>query len=131
MSQYNNIINIYDALVGVSDQMHEEHNTLEPGFNSCLFILHNALKNFEGINLHIENRNLRERVKTLESLEYEPPRIYDLNRKIKELSKQVVDLKNEIGSYKKAKCKMPVEILQEQDLINILENGFSNNDLIS
>lgn len=62
MSQYTNIIHIYDSLVEISDELHESNDPDTKGFDKALFMLCHALKKFEGINLHIENRNLKKRL---------------------------------------------------------------------
>lgn len=62
MSHYNNIIKIYDRMVEVSDQLHESNDPDTKGFDKAIFMLCHALKQFEGINLHIENRNLKKRL---------------------------------------------------------------------
>lgn len=62
MDTYNSIIDIYDRLVSVSDEMHESNDPDTKGFDRAIFMLCHALKQFEGINLHIENRNLKKRL---------------------------------------------------------------------
>lgn len=64
MSQYNNFIEIYDTLVDVSTKLHEGKDPDAKGFDKALYMLNYALKKVDGINLHIENRNLSPKVKT-------------------------------------------------------------------
>lgn len=62
MSQYTNIIQIYDRMISVNDELHEANDPHAKGFNMACLTLFHALKSFEGVNLHIENRNLKKRL---------------------------------------------------------------------
>lgn len=64
--EYNTIIDIYDRLVDVSNKLHEDFDFDAHGFDKCLFVFQNALKRYEAINIHIENKNLRNKVEVLQ-----------------------------------------------------------------
>lgn len=62
--EYNNLLDIYDKLVDISNQKHAEFDFNVVGFDEALFILHYALKHYVPINLHIDNRNLQRQLST-------------------------------------------------------------------
>lgn len=57
--EYNNLLDIYDRMVDVSNQLHEEHSFDCVGFDRALFTLRHALLQYVPVNLHLENRNLK------------------------------------------------------------------------
>lgn len=97
MSNYRTIIDIYDRLVDISDQMHEQNDPLEKGFNACLFIMHNALKESDWINLHIENKNLSKRLETVRAMVAFPDQNIKEHLKLEdELRLEIRQLKNKL-----------------------------------
>lgn len=67
--EYNNIISIYDRLVDVSNQLHDEKSPLVEGFDKALFTFQYALRNYVPVNLHLENNRLKRQLKDLEILQ--------------------------------------------------------------
>ncbi len=57
--EYNNILDIYDRLVDVSTQLHSDFDFDSVGFDKALYLLQYALKQYVPINLHLENRDLK------------------------------------------------------------------------
>lgn len=66
MTEYNNILDIYDRLVDVSNQLHDENSTDVKGFDSALFTFQYALKQYQSLNLHIANKSLTRQLETAE-----------------------------------------------------------------
>lgn len=64
--EYNTIIQIYDRLVDVSNQLHNEHSFDTIGYDKALFTLQYALKKYQSINLHIVNKRLLRQLETAE-----------------------------------------------------------------
>lgn len=62
--EYNNILDIYDNLVDVSDKLHAEYDFDAKGFDKAIFTLKYALQHYAQINLHIDNRNLQRQLST-------------------------------------------------------------------
>lgn len=58
INQYENILTIFERLADVSDKMVDENDPDAKGFIKCLYTLQYALKKFEGINFHLENKRL-------------------------------------------------------------------------
>lgn len=54
----NNILDIYDKLYKASDNIMGETVDYNRGFQDCVYLLKRALKKYEHINLHIDNKNL-------------------------------------------------------------------------
>lgn len=124
MSSYQNIIDIYDTIVEVSDQLHEAKDPDLKGFDKALFMLHHALKNFEGINMHLENRKLVHQVKTHEKHLTGVINAYQAQQyKLQQYKNKIAQLEKSLSERKKpCPCTQ-----QEKDLKNISEMGFSNN----
>lgn len=57
--EYENLLDIYDRMVEISDRKHAEFDFNVVGYDEALFILHHALKHYVPINLNIANRNLQ------------------------------------------------------------------------
>lgn len=104
MTHYNNIIQIYDRMVEVSDQLHERNDPDTKGFDKALFMLCHALKQFEGINLHIENRNLTNRLDAVRGMiGFRDANIKEHLKLEDELRLEVRQLKNNLKVYEDEK----------------------------
>lgn len=105
--EYNTIIDIYDRLVEVSAKLHEDFDFDAHGFDKCIFVLHNALKRYEAINLHIDNKNLRNQIADLKGKYDEflsgKLRISERNKELVEennkLSQQLKSANGQLSSY--------------------------------
>lgn len=65
--EYNNILDIYDRMVDVSNQLHDEHSFDSVGFDRALFTLRHALLQYAPINLHISNKSLTRQLEIAEN----------------------------------------------------------------
>lgn len=131
MSTYTSIIEIYDRLVTVSDELHEAKDPLERGFNACLLILHDKLKELDNINLHVENRNLKKKIHNLECaidrLDENKHDVFIENKALKIENMQLKAHVKSIKSNQQIKAKVcsnmnKVEIDFETRLINFYIN---------
>lgn len=58
MSEYENIIDIYERMCEVSDKMHNQFDLDVLGFDKCMYTFQYALKQYSPLNLHLENKRL-------------------------------------------------------------------------
>lgn len=102
MTPTNNIIDIYEHLYKASDNLAGENIEYITGFQNAVYILSMALKNYDHINLHIENRRLSRELDTAlwkaEEASEDKHIVYKRNRELKEenliLAKQLHKIKS-------------------------------------
>lgn len=136
ISQEENFTDIYNRLVEVSEKMEAANDPDVKGFNKALFLLHRALKSLVGINLHLENTNLKnqllkEKSKT-DIYAIEKTTLFTTNaeliaenKKLKHELKSAVGQLKSIQEQKTIKHKAgftPVEISFEEQKITFLIN---------
>jgi hypothetical protein len=99
---YNNIIDVYNRMVDVSNQLHEEHSFEAIGYDKALFTLQYAIKQYVSVNLHLENKSLTRQLELAESKLKEchckRDEILRVNNK---LLSENENLKSEINSLRK------------------------------
>lgn len=66
---YNNIIDVYNRLVEVSNQLHDEHSPDAIGYDKAIFTFQYALKQYVSINLHLENKSLQRQLSHVDALQ--------------------------------------------------------------
>jgi hypothetical protein len=100
--EYNTIIQIYDRLVDVSNQLHDECDLDCTGFDRALFTLRHALLQYQPINLHLSNKSLTHQLEIAESkLKECYCKRDEILRVNNELISENENLKSEINSLRK------------------------------
>jgi len=98
MSQYNNLIEIYQKLYQISNLMPKE---MQDGYDECLFQFMFQFKKLPGINYHIENHKLRQELETIKTSQNQE----QLLNKIKALEKSNIELRNNVKQLKNKKLR--------------------------
>jgi hypothetical protein len=82
MSEYNNLLDIYEKMCEVSDKMHNRFDMDVLGYDKAIFTFQYALKKYSSINLHLENKRLNR------ELELANDKVLKLKAAVTKLSKK-------------------------------------------